>query len=449
MGKGRGSGKLDEEQAISLGACAFCCCLLPSIIMFALSFSIIQPRQYGLFYNGVAFEWDDTQVYTSGRYFAGLGNWFITYPKSLRYLEFSNSTDGGSRNKPISAWTFNGQEIVVELGMYYRLEKDRIPDMYLNHETDYLFTLENMAQEALKERTTTFSTIEFFTNRTQVNRVLHEHVNATLYKHMNVEVPLFNLLGIDLPDEFEDAVVDKIIQVQEKLILEYEQESSVTRQQINVINANAQNRINIILARREAEGTLIRANANADAQRAIVQAQAVGYQSLGNSLGLTSREVHEVKVAGNFSAAASAPQFTISFNGSTTAALSWPPLASAVSDALVAAGIDDVTVTGGPLASPIDWSNATQAAVYAAGNSSFIWQLEWQSRDYDFAAFPMTTATAGTGLTAADISTQRLRMGHSRAAAARNLLQYLWAKVPAEESAKLFVNFDKPLVDAS
>ena len=69
-----------------------------------------------------------------------------------------------------------------------------------------------------------------------------------LYDTVFAEVPRFNLLSLDMPDRFEAAIVDKVIKEQEKKTLEFVQVSSVTFEEINLEQANADVDIAILQA---------------------------------------------------------------------------------------------------------------------------------------------------------------------------------------------------------
>ena len=48
-----------------------------------------------------------------------------------QYIEFSNSPTGGSRNKEVSVWSKDGQDIQLELGFYYKIIPGNAPSFFL------------------------------------------------------------------------------------------------------------------------------------------------------------------------------------------------------------------------------------------------------------------------------------------------------------------------------
>ena len=100
------------DSGLKMG-CGFIVMII-SVIMLAVSFSVITPHQYGIHYRNPTYSLDHS-VWENGRWFLGLGHSFFTYPKKYEYKEYSNSDEGGSNNKPITCWTKNGQELIIEV----------------------------------------------------------------------------------------------------------------------------------------------------------------------------------------------------------------------------------------------------------------------------------------------------------------------------------------------
>ena len=88
--------------------------MIISVIMLALSFSIITPHQYGIHYRAPVYTLDKT-VWDNGRHFLGLGHYFFKFPRKYEYIEYSNSAEGGKDNRPITCWTNNGQELIIDV----------------------------------------------------------------------------------------------------------------------------------------------------------------------------------------------------------------------------------------------------------------------------------------------------------------------------------------------
>lgn len=267
------------------GVC--CCLLIPSVIMFACSFDTLNPHEIGLHMNGVACTLDP-ETQENGRYFLGLGHYFVTYPANLQYIEFSNSAEGGARNKKINLWTKDGQEVFAEIGFYYQIIRSELSTLYYLYGEEYISVIEDIATNTFRDVSTRYDTIQFFTQRDAINNVMHAALDARLRETVMVTVPRFNLLSLDMPDRFETAIVDKVIKEQEKKTLEFQQVSGVIVEETKLEQAKANKAITILQANSTAQGTLIVAKAKADAFLSLQTGAASLRKTLATELGLTS-----------------------------------------------------------------------------------------------------------------------------------------------------------------
>lgn len=272
----------DTKQALQAGCC--CCTLIASITMFACSFATLTPHEIGLHYNGVTFHIEE-KTYDNGRYFLGLGHGFHVFPRRLQYIEFSESQDGGSRNRPISVWSKDGQSVIIEAGFYYRIIPGNLTNLYFLYKDNYLDKIEDIAMNVLRDVSTQHDTIDFFVQRDAINKAMHESLNARLLDEAYVEVPRFNLLRLDMPDRFEKAVELKVIAQQEKNILEFKQLSEVINRNILVVEAEAQSKITVIRATSQANATKIRERSLAQAFKSLTGNFTTFRKQLADKLG--------------------------------------------------------------------------------------------------------------------------------------------------------------------
>lgn len=96
------------------------CCLVVftvSIILFACSFDVLEPRYYGLMYDDTFKTVGRSDILRenrddNGRLLIGLGRSILYYPVSLVVMEFlPGGADGGSMN----VWTSNGQSVFLDV----------------------------------------------------------------------------------------------------------------------------------------------------------------------------------------------------------------------------------------------------------------------------------------------------------------------------------------------
>jgi len=76
-------------------------CLLLLLLLLAICWDPVEPTQYALIYNSISKNVDPT-VYEGGRYFLFFTNSFLTFPKTLVSIEFSDSYNAKVRLIQIS-----------------------------------------------------------------------------------------------------------------------------------------------------------------------------------------------------------------------------------------------------------------------------------------------------------------------------------------------------------
>lgn len=112
---------------------AVCFCLtvfVLSIILFACSFSIVEPREYALVYDGTYMSVSRNDIRRensadSGRYLIGLGRSVVQYPKGLVVMEWRHD---GVDSSPMECWTSNGQNVYLDISLQLRLDRAKLPE---------------------------------------------------------------------------------------------------------------------------------------------------------------------------------------------------------------------------------------------------------------------------------------------------------------------------------
>ena len=66
------------------------------VVLFAMSWSAVDPLYYGLKCNTITKKCDQKNVYYNGRYLIGPLNYFIHFPSYYKSIEFSNNRHADS-----------------------------------------------------------------------------------------------------------------------------------------------------------------------------------------------------------------------------------------------------------------------------------------------------------------------------------------------------------------
>jgi len=267
----------------SFACLATCCCLLftTSVILFAVSFGTLDVDEIGIKYNMNLLTIDEeTGAYSNGRYFLGLGQKFIKFPSTLVVAEF----DGPN---VLSAWSAEGQEVYLEVGFYYRLDRSKLVEIYKRYDDHYHNRMLQIATRVIKQVTIQFQAIEFFSNRTLIGARMDRDLRVSLAAE-DMILELFALRAVDIPDAFENKIQDKVVTLQTAKTASYRKDTAVARASNDVQEGNGYAIINKTLAEANARAVLTVETARAEGIRLLAAAEAEGYEKLSSVLGLSA-----------------------------------------------------------------------------------------------------------------------------------------------------------------
>lgn len=294
------------------GAAAGCVCcfvvLVASSIMLGLSFSILNPHQVGVNIDTIKHTIDTEQVYQNGRHFLGLGREFVKFPKKMQYHEYAGSSKIGS-------WSKDGQEILLECGFYYKLQVPNAIKLYYKYQEKYTTVLSKIAATAIRDTTTKYNTIDFFTAREPIQLSIMQEVRKRLAAELFMDVPILNVMSIDVPDAFEAAVIDKVIKQQKKITLMKKRKTEELKSELRVITSYGNSNITVIQASANAKGMIIEANAKVEALKILVGAEAGFYKQLKANLTMNSAELLQYYWLTNIVKSKANQQLAMGFEG--------------------------------------------------------------------------------------------------------------------------------------
>lgn len=260
--------------------------LLTGVILFAVSFDTLEPTEMGLKYNRVSVT-VEPEVYNYGRFFLGLGRKFIKFPGTMQLIELKDSTS-------LRAWSKEGQLIELDVSVDYRLERDNLYNLYRRYGEDYHTRLIQATIKAIKLVTIQYEATDFFTSRDQIGDEMKASVSERFDKEF-VTLELFNLRNIDLPNGFEQKVVDKVVERQKVQIGLNLKEISLINANITVIRGEGDAEVDEILATANAESAVITQNALSENIKRLRQAEALAYKDFISRLGIQGKDLLSFK----------------------------------------------------------------------------------------------------------------------------------------------------------
>ncbi|CAE7216631.1 unnamed protein product, partial [Symbiodinium microadriaticum] len=194
------------------------------ILLFIFSFDSLEYQQIGLNYSFLS-ESVEKEPYKPGRYYLGVTNRFIKFPRTVQSISFIDDWAEGLQGPALQSRTKDGLTVHLEVSFQYKLIFSQLYNLWatLGHD-HYETTFTRMAMEQLSTATTHHNAHFFFRNRTYVSTEMHRKLDEHFRKHAFAEVPFFQLRTVHLPDDFEDAIRETQVQEQHIHIARLEQQ---------------------------------------------------------------------------------------------------------------------------------------------------------------------------------------------------------------------------------
>mmetsp|Transcript_3256 Transcript_3256/g.7321 ORF Transcript_3256/g.7321 Transcript_3256/m.7321 type:complete len:327 (-) Transcript_3256:108-1088(-) len=279
-----------SEKAWSIACFCNLLMLIIGIILTSCSFDTVGALEYALVYdsNWKAVERDE--IYEETRSFVGLGRSFVTFPREFIPISFRSSTgtvDGRPADGPtIDSWSGDGQNINVDLSLQISLVKENIPKLYYVWGQYWKNIARIQILRTIKDTTATFPTNVFFENRALLASTMRRKVREMLEEDNFFKLEDLQLRSIILPEPFEEAILDKILKIQQQNTTRYNQEVVVLMEQKEVEQAVAEANASVTLSTASAEGDRMVRVQKAQALRELVQTYGEYYRLIKDELGL-------------------------------------------------------------------------------------------------------------------------------------------------------------------
>lgn len=256
----------DKKKYIALAVIVI---LILIAFLVGFSFEPISYKEIALVHNNLTKKVFYDDKYTeNGFYFIGVEKNFIRFPKILQSVEFTNTTIVGEGIDPddieaegggLSCFTQDGINVYIEMSFYYKLNPDRLLFFYREFGDDWKKLIAQMSSEFIKETSPEFISTQYFTDR----NLIAERFKESLIEQYNdktsksVEVISFQLRKISFDQDFENAVVDKIVREQEKKKTDNQGKINITLAVTEQIRQNATNILTVTEAEAIAAGLKI------------------------------------------------------------------------------------------------------------------------------------------------------------------------------------------------
>ncbi|CAD8121588.1 unnamed protein product [Paramecium sonneborni] len=275
------------QQQIILGSIIFCASFL--LIILIIGWDVVEITNWGLKCNSISKQCDQ-QIYAPGRYLVGPFNSFFNFPGSRQTIEFSD--DKRAQSQPLKTRTAEGLTLSLHVSFQYQLIKNEIAKLYALGGLNYEATFIRMARDTILQAAGKFEAPKYWANRRNITEAMQKQLEDEL-KKAHANCVSLQILDIELPDQYEDSIVQTQIEVQKKTMKQFEQKAQMILNDILVMRAQNDQEIFAIHAQAQADAFTITQSAQATANKLLLEAESKSYEMIQKNLELTKDEFNQ------------------------------------------------------------------------------------------------------------------------------------------------------------
>eukprot|EP00452_MALV-II_sp_L67-6_P000241 gene242-114_t len=286
-----------------MGGGAVCCLgcygvvLIASLILFAVSFAIIEVNHVGLKFNSISRSYDKDTVYGPGRYFVGLGKTFEQFPTTWGMIDFCK----GCTFPPVTAKAAQQGASPVPVHMsvriFYRLRKERIPELIMTYpRKNWDSHYGTLAKNAIVDTIQGLTTDDAIQNRAWTAKAMGWNINEKLLPFFAYVESIF-IGEVKLGEGHDgDSTVD--ISYLNQKIAARKQRTSETEGLTQQIRASTAEKVSFVktserklISDTEKWGAFIYADYKARGDKTVLDAEGQGYLYLQSQLNFTQTDL--------------------------------------------------------------------------------------------------------------------------------------------------------------
>jgi len=247
------------------------------VVLGSLSLDYVEQNEYGLVYNWIT-KTIGKRVYHGGTHPIGFWNKFVVFPATVQSIEFSNRRWPLANSPTLQTRTKEGLALHLSISFQYTLDPERLPQLYALTNVAYEALFARIARDQLMEAGAEYEGPQYWLHRHEVGALMNTRVGQALQKTCATLWGL-QLLVIDLPDRYEQAIT--LTQVQQQIIKtrRNEQYAASIRADTDVLKADFDRQILVVQASAQANYTVATklAQASAVGRKIAAEAEALKY----------------------------------------------------------------------------------------------------------------------------------------------------------------------------
>lgn len=256
--------------------------ILLLIILLSLTVQTVEQTEYAIGYDNYTMEF--TEIYTQGRYVTRVGEYLIRLPRTLE--EYDARLTCLTKDKVL---------VTLDVAMQYQYDKSQLIETVLKKfdgKDNYNTFITNRATSSILDACLKYNAEEYYTIRGSIDIAMYDELVAVINNdNIGAKVEFFQLVNIEFPQEFSDAIVQKQTVQQEALTATNNRQSILTNAQTALYEAQRTAAITLINANNTALININKAYADAGAQEQLWINRAFAYNYTLSIMGLNGSSI--------------------------------------------------------------------------------------------------------------------------------------------------------------
>lgn len=257
-----------------------CFVVIPAVIILLSCFSSLHATEWGLDYDGILMK-VNPQPYSAGLHFLGVKHSFIRFPNTYQNLQYSTA-----EHDLLHTRTSDGLPLTLGLSFQYTLQQDKLYELYLGYKMQHNTVLFNVASDIIANTASNYSAYNFFNDKQSIALSLQQQLNQYIRPHLYMNVETLQITVVELPQSFEDAIVESISVKQNITRMRKEKEFKLVTFSTMLMAAKQSANQTVTEARGKAQQILAEQNAAAAVVTQNLGTEARAYKVVQDSLNL-------------------------------------------------------------------------------------------------------------------------------------------------------------------
>lgn len=253
----------------------------------------MDPIEMGLRFNSNTQILDYSDWFDNGRYFLGIGQYFIRFPRTYQVIRLGSTFKGEKTGGDVVVRSYDGLPLNVEFSFTYKLPEnaERLSRLYLDLNENKELLIANIAGETARDVASQFLAFDIFSSRDAFIEDMTKELRMRLGNStLGITVPSFELVNFEVASEFSNAIEDTQVSRQDVIQARFERDVAEVdaRRERDVAIELAT--VKVLAANYTAQRIINEEQAASDALLYTVKKQALAAKAIKEKLGFNSNE---------------------------------------------------------------------------------------------------------------------------------------------------------------